>query len=85
MENKKQITIKIAENGCIRKPVYSLEFAKGVFMANEDGHKFTQRTCRSPHRCEGCDGLIEPGEQEIEHNFLMNGHWCTEYYHDGCL
>lgn len=40
MENKKQITIKIAENGCIRKPVYSLEFAKGVFMANEDGHKF---------------------------------------------
>lgn len=69
----------------IRKPSYSIEIGKGLFEASDEGHKYTRRTCVSPHYCEGCGNEIEPGDKEIEHNFIMNGSWCTEYYHDGCL
>ena len=54
-------------------------------MENDDGHKYTPRICVVKHQCEGCGKSIQPGEKEIEHNFFMNGHWCTEYYHEGHL
>ena len=67
------------------KPIYSLYLGNGKFWANDNGHKYTHRTCNTRHWCEGCNDWIEPGQEEIEHNFLMNGHWCTEYYHEGHL
>lgn len=62
-----------------------MKLSSGFFMASDDGHKYTHRICSKKHWCEGCEDWIYPGEEEIEHNFLMNGSWCTEYYHEGHL
>lgn len=69
----------------IKKPSYAVVMGKGLFMANDKGHKFTTRICVCEHRCAECGEIIEPGETEIEHNFKMHGCWCTEYYHENCL
>ena len=55
-------------------------------MADEKGHKYTERGCCEKHECAcGCRKKIRPGDRKIEHNFMKNGHWCTEYYHVGHL